>query len=32
MKVKNLEVKRMLAAFAHAVGKGPQISSEGGTP
>ncbi|MGH8570362.1 MAG: ATP phosphoribosyltransferase, partial [Gammaproteobacteria bacterium] len=32
MKMKNLEVKRMLAAFARAAGQGPQVSQEGGTP
>ncbi|MCA1851629.1 MAG: hypothetical protein LC647_04335, partial [Beggiatoa sp.] len=32
MKLKNLEVKRMLAAFARAATQGPPISSEQGTP
>ncbi len=32
MKMKKLEVKRMLAAFARAAGQGTQISSERGTP
>jgi len=32
MKMKNLEVKRMLAAFARAAGQGFPKSSERGTP
>jgi ATP phosphoribosyltransferase len=32
MKMKNLEVKRMLAAFARAAGQGAQKSSEGDVP